>query len=324
MFEAEYKKMIKTVAPSYELIAKAIGKAQTAVQGKKPIRRVRGAVLLAAILLLGTACAAAIGIPQMILLNWQGNDVTAEMEEVLLEPIITPNPVTNTLAKEIISQAPDNEIWIVRNTDDGSQSIHLPIERIDTLDILAQRISQTGYNLQSPTAIPDGYTLTEGNIRFFASFKTVTTGVKLYSEATTPEGLVVEKYSVPDTHKSDMQGYYLMFENSAGSRLLIMAKLQEKDSRHYFPVYDGHSEQISLSGMDQGIYFQDENNEYLNSLYLHKAGLPIKTYYDWTIYADSNFPPTSDLAFTLEAATYSICADDLSKEQLIKIAESMN
>ncbi len=324
MFEVEYKRMMDGIAPAQELLADALAKERTAEQGKRPARRVRGAAILAAVLLLGTACAAAIGIPQMILVNWQGSDVSDEMKEVLdQKPAFTPDPSTNALAKEIAGQAPDNELWIVHHPQDVSQSLHVPIERVDDLESLAQRISRAQSDLLSPSAVPDGYALMEGNIHFFASFKTTAAGIRLYSEENTPEGFLIRKFSVPDTYLSDIEGYYLMFENGAGNRLTILAGLQEKDTRAYFPVYEGRSEQVSLPGMDQGIYIHDQNNSYLNALYLHKSGLPGKAYRDWTAYTDMGLPSAGAPAFTLEAVSYSICADALPKEQLITIAENM-
>ena len=324
MFEMEYKKMMDGIVPSSELISDTLTKAKAARQGKKPARRVRGSIVLAAILLFGIISASAITLGNIKIVSLEGANVSEEYlsRSESMEIKATASPSYVQLCN-LIHQAPANEYWT--GTEDGKTwPMKLPRETISSMEEFTSRITSSASRIPVPMAIPQGYRLKLATLGFYLNKKTIEDGFSLISKEVQPEGIRVYKYRVPDSIKENIDGYTLEFENDSEQYLFVRCHFSQLDcEQQYYADDESTIEPVIMEGMIDGIYIHNRFDSKMRELILRAIYLPNVEKISWPSddaeYATIGESPN----IIFNTLNFSIISNALDKDQLIKIAESL-
>jgi len=288
--------------------------------------KVNRRTLLLGVLILGLLSVSAFAITQQVkLVDWNGNPkMEDDFVSAMTEEETALMHARAKKAKEFLKNAPDNEIWMAEIWED-TQVSHTIQTKFDSLEQMKQYVKDADQEMLILTRIPDGYHFVSGGLSYFVSKETHDAGLELLEEDMIGDGILLKKFRVLGPYQSDIESFSMTFCDDQGNRLVFGCYRDEAQSRYSFNLgADGKSEAVSVNGMADGLYIQDESREFENTLYLRKNEMSPKTYYPWPIpltYSDMDDQPA--VPFDFDSATYSLQAQNLDKDQLIKIADSL-
>lgn len=327
MFEDEYRMMNERVFPDRALVADTYGKMKAMLDRQKGAahRRLNRKTLLTAILALALLGATALALTQPMAVDWSGNRVDiVEPELAITQEELKTMQAKAQIAKEMFLSAPDDELWVAE-IEEETQLSHRIRTVYQTLEDMAERIKAADDQMLVPSFIPDGYRFVTGTLWYYTSEATRAAGVELISEELTEEGILLKKFRVPGPYEMDIESYIMELGDDRGNSLEITCRRDEASSIYSFTVNDGgSSESVSVAGMTDGIYIWDENAPFLSSMHLRRNGMPPKEYFELPVpltYSTMDERPA--VSRTYDAAVYDFRADDLGKDALLSIAESM-
>ena len=321
MFETESKQLVEKVVPSSKLVSDTLFKMQRLGHGRKIIHRVRGAVILVAVLLLGVIGVSAIALGGIKLVNWKGTDVTEEKlpdYETLIEA-----SSREKLALQLCGQAPANEYWAINFYKDHWTYNKLK-ETITSLEDFESRIAISSNKFPIPRDIPEGYCFESAELVFYLSEKTIADGFTYLNKKVMDEGVTVYKYQAPDSIKENIAGYSIRFRKDEEQILNIQCDLGNVDGNQIFFLNeeeDSNGEPVTIKGMLDCLYLQKKSQS-LHKLYLHAKYLPKEKIIPWP---DGSYDKESSLMsyMIFNSLVFSINSNTLDKEQLIKVAQGL-
>jgi hypothetical protein len=237
-------------------------------QNKRPIRRISGAVLLAAVLLLGVIGASAIAIGNIKVINWKGEDVTEErLSEIDTSTETSPG---QQLAWQLYGKTPANEYWAI-NYDKNTWTNNTPKETVTSFEDFESRITSDS-RFPIPRAIPEGYRFESAELTFHLTEKTIADGFVFLKKGVMDEGVTVYKYRVPDSVRENIAGYSIRFQKDDENFLNIRCDLGQLSGEQFFYLNEeeGSGEPVAVKGMLDGLYMQDEkwHRLHLRTMYL--------------------------------------------------------
>ena len=318
MFETEYRHLVEKAAPSEALVSDTLLKMQRLGQSKRPVRRMRGTAILAAVLLLGVIGASAITLGSIKVINWKGEDVTEEkLPDYKTSMESSPG---EKLALQLLSQAPANEYWSI-NFDGNSWICNTPNESVTSLEEFENRIASSGLRFLIPRDIPEGYRFESAQLTFRLTEKTIADGFAFYKKEAMDEGVTVYKYKVPDSVKENIERYSICFRMGEEHFLKIWCNFGQLGSEMYFYLHEEESNgvPVAVKGMLEGLHLQDGNN---HRLYLRTMYLPNEEIICWPNgelqEIESEMP-----SMTCNTLEFSISSNTLDKDQLVKVAQGL-
>lgn len=249
--------------------------------------------------------------------DWFGDPVQTE----IVEP--TPRPDSEDVVRalearmaDLASEKPDDEIWYFRYAD-GKGEMSPAEESVTTYGDLEKLLKEPASPLELPE-IPDGYQFVGGSLQFYYTEENLKSLIAL-EEETPAEGVTLKKFQAGDALKACISGYDAQFQNGEGKRLSVWANLDFASTDWSFSVNEGDAyETVSVAGMKNALYIGDEGE---GTLHLLKSGIaPI-----WVL---DTFAPISardlqDDAEVYDSIVYMIHTDDLGKDALVAMAESL-
>ena len=236
------------------------------VKGKKRMRRGVVAAIVAAACLLLCGAGYAAGLFRQAY-NWRGETVGAPQPEVTVSPQdkiieLVPESVAETIQAIQADRAP-RELVVVRAA--GGDHFSQRSEAVSSMEELRAKLEAEGSPLRVPYAIPAGYALVDG----FVAYES-TGGYTLVSSETSPDGLVVDRYTAPP--ENDFISFYRMdYENEAGDRIFLFARMSQ-DAAYEFSALTGETmETVTVAGMDEALLHTGAESATLSMLqYLEK------------------------------------------------------
>ena len=233
MTEQEFRERLKRAARNDGLtlerqmkVLARIGKEDKKVRMNKPVRI---AVVIALVLLLGTATAVAAG---SLYVGWDG-------EGVVPGPIYDFESSRDDQAIELVLGRPDGEAWhitwpMTETENGGGMSLGTARITINTLSEAAELLSADEY-LPWVTTIPDGYTFLKG----YAEYRPLYSYERIGEESI--DGFNVKRARIPEEQRR-MCRYSLTFINEAEQELGITAYLDWGDGTgRVFTIGEGGS-----------------------------------------------------------------------------------
>jgi hypothetical protein len=318
MFETEYRHLVEKAAPSEALVSDTLLKMQRLGHNKRPVRRVRGTAILAAVLLLGVIGASAITLGSIKVVNLKGEDVTEEkLPDYNTSMESSPG---EKLAWQLLGQAPANEYWAI-NFDKTHWTNNTPKESITSLEEFESRIALSGSRFLIPRDIPEGYRFESAQLTFRLTEKTIADGFAFFKKEAMDEGVTVYKYRVPDSVKENIQSYSICFRKGEEHFLKIWCDFGQLNSEKYFYLHEEESsgEPVAVKGMLEGLHLQDGNN---HRLYLCTMYLPSEEVICWP--AGELQEAASEIPYmTCNTLEFSISSNALDKDQLVKVAQGL-
>ena len=289
------------------------------LEGRSGPGRYRGPVVLIAVLVLVVLAAGALAAAVFSgAVDWFGHPIRTET----VEPTPVPSSaeaaaMIQTRVDEMALEKPDDEIWVVSYSD-GSGNMHLATEQIASFEEVKQRLLEAGSPLKTPE-IPQGYHFVRGQFLFYYTQETLG-NFELIGTEMPFQGVTLKKYRPGEDSKGCILSCSLMLEDQKGRRLEIDASLDFLTTEWEFGVSEGETyETIPVQGMKNALYIGEDGN---HMLYLLKAGISPVKFIDLSV-----LDPRDDVHFEPEcydAIVYRIHSEDLGKEDLIAIAESLN
>ncbi len=318
MFETEYKRLVEKLAPGEALVSDTLIKMKRLSQSKRPIRRMRGSVMLAVVLLLGVIGASAITLGSIKVLNWKGEDVTEEKlsdYNTLTEPTIG-----EEIAWHLYGLTPANQYWAI-NFDKNTWIYNAPKETIASLEEFERRITSSGGRFLIPRDIPEGYHFESAELSFRLTEKTIAEGFAFLEKEVMDEGVTVYKYLVPDSVKENIESYNIRFQKGEGHFLHIQCDFGQIKSDQYFYLHgeEAKAESVAVKGMQEGLYLQEGND---HTLYLRTVYRPNERIISWP---NGEVPDrTSEMPFMIcNSLKFTINSNTLDKSQLINVAQGL-
>lgn len=288
--------------------------------------KVNRRTLVLGVLILGLLSVSAFAITQQVkLVDWQGNPTMEDdFESAMTEEETALMQARAKKAKELIQNAPDDEIWMAEIWEE-TQVSHSIQTKFDSLEQMKQYVKEADQELLIPTRVPDGYHFVSGRLSYFVSKETYDAGLELLEEDMTDDGILLKKFRVLGPYQSDIESFGMTFCDDQGNRLMFGCYRDQAQSRYSFNLgADGKSEAVSVNGMSDGLYIQDESCEFENALHLRKNEMSPKANYPWPIpltYSVMDDQPA--IPFDFDSVVYSLQANNLDKDQLTKIADSL-
>lgn len=326
MFEDAYRALNERIIPEKTLMTHTFAQMK-ALMGQQKIHTrpvLNRKMVLTVIVVLVLLGATAFALTKHIFVDWSGKQVMLdEPQTAMTQQDITAMQEKAQIAKKMLSQAPDNELWVAEIWEE-TQITHYVKTVYEALDQMAERIKSSDSELLVPSYIPVGYSFVKGEMTFYASAETRAAGLHMISEEIT-DGILLKKFRVLGPYESDIKSYNMLFSDGQGNRLEIRCERQESTSTYSFTIGEGGSSQaIAVNGMAEGIYIHDEGNPFFpNSIHMRKKEMSPKEYFEFPIpltYSEMDDKPP--VSFTYDAAVYDIQADTLDKDTLLSIAGS--
>ena len=182
-----------------------------------------------------------------------------------------------------------------------------------------------------PSYIPAGYALTEGVIEFYLDADSLQSKLVASDDL---DGKTYERYKLPSDYGKNVCGLSLYYANEGGSvltyRVQLTSALGENSSIDFGAPGNAISEKIEIYGFDAAILILDKskNNGLLSSGKLYKEIPSIDAVDIFSL--SSTIQQNRVLRFeddassmTYSAVVYSIDAENLDAEEIIRIAESI-
>jgi hypothetical protein len=190
---------------------------------------------------------------------------------------------------------------------------------------MTEKIKNSDSELLVPSFIPIGYSFVTGEVTYYVSEETLAAGFQMISEET-KDGILLKKFRMPGPYESDIESYTMLFTDNQENRLAIHCERQESSSTHSFTIGEsGGSQAVTVKGMTEGIYIQDEDATFFqSSMHLRKKGMSTKKYFMLPV--PPTYSPIDDkppVSYTYDAAVYDIQTDMLDKDILLSIAENL-
>lgn len=270
------------------------------------------------------------------LIGWQSFNFFGETREYDDNPLVSnaehqdPDHLTK-YDNTFLSEAVAGEVRLVIVKDEAGGGACIGPERTNDWDKINSFAKYSNRPMELPSYIPAGYALTEGVIEFYPDADS------LQSEMVSSEvldGKTYETYKLPADYGKNVCGLSLYYADEGGNvltyRVQLMSALGENNSINFGAPGNAVSEKIEVYGFDAAILILDKakNNGMLSSGKLYKEIPSIDAVDIFSL--SSTIQQNRVLRFgddasntTYSAVVYSIDAENLGKEEIIRIAESI-
>lgn len=194
--------------------------------------------------------------------NWRGEKVGAPRPVETMVPqdkVIELDSFADVKTiQALLDDRADRELIIVHDAE--AEHFSQRSEAVTSIEQLREKLAAERSLLHVPYEVPAEYVLTNGVVCYDS-----VGGYTLVSSETRPEGLIVDRYAAPV--ENDFISYYrLDYENTAGERIFIFARLSEESAYGFSSLNGENVEAVSAAGMDEALLQWDADSATLSML----------------------------------------------------------
>ncbi len=342
--ENKIKQMFEQIkTPEYDIKENV----QNGIIAQGEVRRMNkkvliAAAILAALLIVGTAGAAAV-FDNFKVFNFPYGNSGEDIAEEEIVPETTPlpenavisNAAEDKIASDFTRAAQPGELRIAYYTfpdSSGGGTYQPPSMEFDDYTKFAQYIGDANVYLPLPAYIPKGYSLRLCRITFWNDLSL------LQAEPISMEvidGVNCLIYALPEGYAKNISRYTLEYANADDNYIeidtFLTTRFSEDGSSEFGASAEATAENVNIDGYGDTMLINDKEKtyKYLNQLILYKEIEPVESamvlekHMEESIQIDIEFP-NSAYTEIMDAMLIIVSGDDINKNDIVKIGENLN